>query len=267
MRNARIVLLVLMLVLVAGCSSGAESSESASLEDRIFLAETSLVERFDAAEVRIADCMQTRGFEYQVRRLQPAEPSPLISLSNIDEALVRELGFGIATAAAEPEVAARVENTVDDPNVQILEMLGGNDARQRWREQFTICRETAHDDLGPVEGSDETESLRSAYFAMLDRVFSDERVTELNEEWSACFAARGFGAFDSIQDAVRSYSSEVQGDILAADLADDQPTLDAMAEREREYAVAAAQCAQPLAGRYRVILQEYERDLLSGRGE
>jgi len=172
----------------------------------------------------IRQCMAEAGFEYQP--MLPPEGSFMVTGEEWDEEeYVRTQGFGITTWYGNEEVTDTTiaEEEWVDPNQEMLEgmsesestawyeALYGTPEEQEEASETIVDPETGEEYMemtgyGPgcsgeayeaeYGSMDQSEDLWSevqpAMDAMYQQIEADPRIVELNEEWAACMAERGF---------------------------------------------------------------------------
>jgi hypothetical protein len=171
----------------------------------------------------IRQCMAEAGFEYQP--VMPPEGSFMVGEEWDEEEYVRTQGFGISTWYGNEEVTdtTMVEEEWIDPNQEMLEAMSESEAtawnealygtpEQQEAEMVTEvdpetgeeyqmmtgygpgCNGEAYEaEYGSMEDSNALwEDLQPEMDAMYQQVQADPRIVELDQEWSACIAERGF---------------------------------------------------------------------------
>jgi hypothetical protein len=167
-------------------------------------------------------CMAEAGFEYQP--VVPPESSFMVGEEWDEEEYVRTQGFGITTwYGNEEEFAGPVDEEWVDPNQEALdamsesEMTAWNNAlygtpeEQEASQVSRVDPETGEEyfemtgygpgcygeaqeaEYGSMEDSQELwAEIQPAMDAMYQQVEADPRIVELQENWSACMADRGY---------------------------------------------------------------------------
>jgi hypothetical protein len=170
----------------------------------------------------IRQCMAEAGFEYQP--VLPPEGSFMVGEEWDEEEYVRTQGFGITTWYGNEELNEPVpEEEYIDPNQEMLEgmsesestawyeALYGTPEQQEEASKTVVDPETGEEYMemtgyGPgcsgeayeaeYGSMDDTnalwEELQPEMDAMYQQVQADPRIVELDEEWAACMAERGF---------------------------------------------------------------------------
>jgi hypothetical protein len=170
----------------------------------------------------IRQCMAEAGFEYQP--MVPPEGAFMVSEEWDEEEYVRTQGFGITTWYGNEELnEPRPEEEWVDPNQEMLEAMSESEStawqealygtpEQQEAEMVTEvdpetgeeyqmmtgygpgCNGEAYEaEYGSMDDSNALwEDLQPAMDAMYQQVQADPRIVELDQEWSACMAERGF---------------------------------------------------------------------------
>ncbi|HWL48475.1 MAG TPA: hypothetical protein VNT92_01230 [Acidimicrobiia bacterium] len=173
----------------------------------------------------IRQCMAEAGFEYQP--VMPPESSFMVTGEEWDEEeYVRTQGFGISTWYGNEESTTdttMIEEEWFDPNQEMLEAMSESESTA-WNEALWGTEEENMEDMvtevdpetgeemqvsygygggcsgeayeaeyGDMEQSQDLWSeVQPAMDAMYQQVQADPRIVELDQEWSACMAERGF---------------------------------------------------------------------------
>ena len=171
----------------------------------------------------IRQCMAEAGFEYQP--VMPPEGSFMVGEEWDEEEYVRTQGFGITTWYGNEELTEgpAVEEEWVDPNQELLEnmseseMTAWNEALYGTEEENEALMVTEVDEAtgeeyqtmtgfgpgcygeaqkaeyGDMSATEELwTELQPAMDAMYQAVSADPRIVELDQNWSACMAERGF---------------------------------------------------------------------------
>jgi hypothetical protein len=191
-RIARSVMTLLMLVLVAGCSSGSDDAEL-TIDDLLGLPpEDDFRQRQERLEEHIRDCMAEGGFQYI------PHPQPRYTV-NLAKALIRGAlivsddregvethGYGLAAGIIESN-----EWFDSNPNREISRALSGGELVAH-SEAFDRCAREAREADGRddqyFELSAQVNQLISELEAM---IISDPRLAGMTEQWAACMNERG----------------------------------------------------------------------------
>lgn len=182
---------------------------------------------FREQEARIQEavrqCMAEAGFEYQPAL--PPEGSFMVGEEWDEEEYVKTQGFGITTWYGNEELTEGpvVEEEWVDPNQEMLEAMSESEATawnealygtQEEQEASQISRvdpetgeeyfemtgygpgcfgEAQEAEYGDMEATQELwTELQPAMDAMYQQVEADPRIVELNEQWAACMAEKGY---------------------------------------------------------------------------
>jgi hypothetical protein len=171
----------------------------------------------------IRQCMAEAGFEYQP--VLPPEGSFMVGEEWDEEEYVRTQGFGISTWYGNDAVTDTTMAGEEwiDPNQEMLEgmsesestawyeALYGTPEQQEEASKTVVDPETGEEymemtghgpgcsgeayeaEYGSMEDSNALwEELQPEMDAMYQQVQADPRIVELDQEWSACMAERGF---------------------------------------------------------------------------
>ncbi len=188
----------------------------------------------------IRQCMAEAGFEYQPTL--PPDGSFMVGEEWDEEEYVRTQGFGITTWYGNEEVTDTTmagEEWVD-PNQEMLEAMSESEATA-WQEalygtpeeqeaasETVVDPETGEEymemtgygpgcygeaqeaEYGSMEDSNALwEELQPQMDAMYQQVQADPRIVELDQEWSACMAERGF-EYESMTKMQESIYTDLQ---------------------------------------------------------
>jgi hypothetical protein len=209
-------------------STSAESSDGETMADFFGYgtedpeaAEAEYREQEARIQEAIRQCMAEAGFEYQP--ILPPDSAFMVGEEWDEEEYVRAQGFGITTWYGNEEEFAGVEEEWIDPNQEMLEAMSEseatawNEALYGTQEENEALMETEVDpetgeefqtmtgygpgcngeayeaEYGDMAGSEELwAEIQPAMDEMYQQVEADPRIVELNEEWAACMAEKGY---------------------------------------------------------------------------
>jgi hypothetical protein len=202
----------------------------------------------------IRACMAEEGFEYIP--VDHSGGSVMAFDEGGQEEHLRKYGFGITTWVLNDDVEEEVfDEAFDDPNHEIVEAMSdserdayyealyGSDEEMREIAEIEYDEETGEElgysfsGPGPGcegaahaevygEGSDTSElweELQPAFDEMYERVRSDPRIVEAEQDWSRCMAEAGYEytsqeeMHDSVWEEFDAQLQELMGDSMWAD--------------------------------------------------
>jgi hypothetical protein len=191
---------------------GTEDPEAAEVEYR---------EQEARVQESIRQCMAEKGFEYQP--VLPPDSAFAVGEEWDEEEHVRTQGFGITTWYGNEEEFAGVEEEWIDPNQDMLENMSESEATawnealygtQEENEALMVtevdpetgeeyqtmtgygpgCNGEAYEaEYGDMAASEDLwAEIQPAMDEMYQQVEADPRIVELNEQWAACMAEKGY---------------------------------------------------------------------------
>lgn len=235
----------------------------------------------------IASCMRSSGFEYVSQQTTGVEQFGILGLDLDPDAYAKRYGFGIANGAIQgikvqsdqqteyltslsPEeylayrVALEGDGALKEPGTEVLE-IGG-------------CTREALDSVDQPTWSAHSEWLDAVSVELSQRLSSDSRLIEIEEQWVQCMADSGYGGLISVEQLSISLSDEFsqlfQVLIPTQDFRNGDEFLDALDDesrsafeefrsREIELAVASHECSKDHDATVASISEEIERSILA----
>lgn len=287
-----LIAIVLILLFVAGCSSGRRGNSSAAAADAVpgteefGLSKQGLVEKIEAVEADIAQCMSDAGFEYvavdynTVRRGMTSDKS----LPGMGERqFIANYGFGISTlyTGAPPQLADLMipaQIGLGEQNVQIFANLAPADQTAYNRTlfgdhsdaTFAVALET--EDFSrtggctrqAIEANFSQEQMSTAFLSPKDALIEkDPRMIAALGEFANCLHDAGFD-YDSereVEPDLRRRTYEItNGAPLEALDADAQAALKALQTEEMALAAAVITCEETILD---PVESQVERELFA----
>lgn len=250
-------LVALALTLLVSCAPGSDielSSESPGLAEFMnweadtdrFVSTTLAIEQ--QAELAVANCMRSGGFEYSPRPITEASVFGVPIGGDLTEAeYAASYGFGISTVFDDMFEQTQPEDNEplgDDPNAATLGALTESE-REAWFEALRgpgllVDPETgelidpltgkALDDGPPVDGgctgqarsqaqghSEQWVDIENGLAKVEEEVDADPRMVNAFADWSECMASQGapFANLQAVYDELWSKYLNLQDDVLA----------------------------------------------------
>ena len=284
--------MMLILLFVAACSSGrAESNGSAAANgvpgtEEFGLSKQGLVEKIEAVEADIAQCMSDAGFEYvavdynTVRHGMTADKS----LPGMGERqFIATYGFGISTlySGAPPQLAELMipaQIGLGEQNVQIFANLAPADQaaynRTLFGEQsdatFAVALET--EDFSrtggctrrAIEANFTPEQMNTSYLSPKDaRIAEDPRMVSALADFATCLHDAGFdyNSEREVEPDLRRRTDEItHGEPIEVLDADALAALKALQSEEMALAAAVITCEETILD---PVENQVERELFA----
>jgi hypothetical protein len=210
----------------------AEANQGAQFGGEEFgLSERQLVERSDAVEALIGQCMADAGFEYfpvEFSTIDRAMSSDKSAPGMSNRKFVAEYGFGITTQYEKPIVAL----SLGKKNQRVVESLGETDQVAYYRtllgefEDATYAYGLETEDFSRTGGCTRqaveqlfTEGETSlAYFNPGDAIIAtDPRAVQAIADWHVCMVEGGVDAYEHPDDVETNYQRRLDALTQGAD--------------------------------------------------
>ncbi len=249
----------LLLLAMSGCGTAEVNDQiGVSVEEQMSLTGRSAEQNFAFTERLIRECMAEQGFAHTERTLHSRDFVPYPTIGSWTMELADELGLGVTTTVQ----GTFDDNILDNPNETLIEQLSPDEYRAwdyAWRgdpsdREHVGCRNQVKREINAA-WVDEMQPIQAAYVDMVQTLFADPRLVELDRTWSTCFASAGFGSYESFDDLVKDQQSIA----MSLDPGDNE-AVTAAEDHERELARAAVRCSESLRQDWLEVWDEYQSD-------
>jgi hypothetical protein len=244
---------LVLLVLCNACSEQTASVRPSSISDYLGMPDTpaEAIQQQAEGEAKVARCMREAGFDYESFR-------PPLVMFEPDARPPREVKAQVGYRWVETADLTRKARQYKDPNDQVRSRLPVED-RTNFDLQIGTCRMKTLPQTGDATRQSEVASLGS-------KLASDERLRELDRQWSRCMRDSGYPV-TSQEDLLRTYGIPLINSLTETPAASYDSARETALVEERELATADLACT-PLAmeTERKQIRDQYFSDFLEKKG-
>lgn len=237
-------------------------------------------------ELAVATCMRSNGFDYFPNQNQSKHKIAILGFDLPPAEFARRFGFGISNGAIlgmKPQDNSNNEYRqslgLEEIELYWLAMNGTDRVVQSYSDNVEVggCRRQALETVEQPPWYTNQEWLSVVASELFERLSSDPRIIEVEQQWTVCMAELGYDDLVNEESLAESLNNELaqlfrtlvptrpfdDGDDFVESLDEEsKKNLDAFRTKEIELAIASHECSYEHDDLVLLVSKEIEREII-----